>query len=242
VTGASSGVGRATAVRLADEGAIVYGAARRTELLRELASISPAIFATPLDATDRSAVEEVAASIQREHGRLDLLICAAGINIPHRRFGELSVDDWQRVMDVNATAPFHVIQACLLSLRAAGGLVVVVGSVSSRWPDASGPAYQASKRAVLGLTHAVALEEWEHGIRASAVLPGMIDTAMLDSRPEPPPPEVRALGLKAEDVAEVCVFLCRLHPRVFVPEVVVLANATDRIGGAKLTPMHSPHV
>jgi NAD(P)-dependent dehydrogenase (short-subunit alcohol dehydrogenase family) len=255
VTGASSGVGAATALGLAREGVTVYAAARRAHLLQELVSHSPhrrgdtqgvpdssAVIPTPLDITERAAVERAASTIQQDHGRLDLLVNAAGINIPRRRLGELSAEDWQRVMATNATAPFYVIQACLPLLRAAQGLVIVVASVSSRWPDASGPAYQASKHAVLGLTHAVALEEWEHGIRASAILPGMIDTPMLDCRPEPPPPEVRALGLKAEDVAGVCLFLCRLHPRVFIPEIVVLANATDRIGGNKLSPLSSPHV
>lgn len=230
VTGASSGVGRATTLALAREGAEIFAAARREDLLHELADESPCIRAVPLDATDRKAVDRVIARLREERDRLDILVCAAGLNIPRRGLDELTIEDWRKVMEVNATATFNVIQASLPLLRRAQGLAIVIASVSARWPDTSGIAYQASKRAVLGIAHAVSLEERDHGVRASAILPGVIDTPLLDSRPEPPPPERRALALKAEDVAEVCLFLARLHPRVFIPELVVMPSAVQRIG------------
>jgi NADP-dependent 3-hydroxy acid dehydrogenase YdfG len=228
VIGASSGVGRATAAALARAGADVLAVARRAELLQGLAREHPSLRTAALDLTDGDAVARTA----RELERLDVLVYAAGLNVPRRRLAELAREDWRAVLDTNATAAFLLIQACLPALRASQGLVIVLASVSGRWPDASGSAYQASKRAVLGLAHAVALEEREHGLRVSALLPGVIDTPLLDARPEPPPSEVRAHALRAEDVAEICVFLARLPPRLFVPELVVLPTALQRLGGA----------
>jgi len=225
VTGASSGVGRATALALARAGADVLAVARREPLLQELAAEHEAVRTVSLDLTDADAVRELAAGLDR----LDLLVYAAGVNVPRRAVRELSLDDWRRVLDVNATAAFLLVQACLPPLRAAAGLVVVVASVSSRWPDASGAAYQASKRAVLGLAHAVAREERD--VRVSAVLPGLVDTALLDARLQPPSPDERAQALQPEDVAAACLFLAGLDPRAFVPELVILPTALQRIGG-----------
>lgn len=230
VTGASSGVGRATALALAQDGFEVYAAARREGLLRQLVQEAPAVVPLALDVTDRAAVEEAVATLKERHDRLDVLVCAAGVNIPRRRVEEVTPTDWWRVMETNATATFNTIQLCLPLVRAAEGLVIVIASVSSRWPDASGVAYQASKRAALGIAHAVGKEEREHGVRVSAVLPGVIDTPLLDSRPQPPPAESRPLMLKSEDIAEICLFLARLDPRVCIPELVVVPSALQRIG------------
>jgi len=233
VTGASSGVGRVATLSLAQAGFEVYAAARRVALLAELAAESPNIHAAPLDVTDRPAVDQLAATIQERHGKLDVLVCNAGVNIPRRRFAELSVENWHLLMETNATATFHVIQGCLLLLRAAKGLVIVVASVSSRWPDASGPAYQASKRAMLGLAHAVSLEEQANGIRVSSILPGMIDTPLLDRRPQPPSAEQRADSIPPEDIAAICVFLANLPARSCIPEIVVTPSVLQRIGSMR---------
>lgn len=229
VTGASSGVGRATARRLAQGGATVYAIARRVALLEELAQEVEGIRAQPMDVADRPETERLAERIAREQGRLDIVVAAAGTNVRRRRLGELSLDDWQTIMDVNVTGPFNVIQTCLPLLRAAQGLIIVIASVSSRWPDGSGPAYQASKRAVLGLAHAVALEERECGVRVSAVLPGLINTPLVDLKPAPPDEETRHRSLQPDDVAEACLFLAGLPARVFVPELVLLPTALQRI-------------
>ncbi len=229
VTGASGGVGRATAIALAREGVEVYAAARPETALRELASEASSIHAVPCDATERTDVDRVVAALRERHDRLDLLVCAAGMNIPRLQLAELSLADWRRVMETNVTATFNAVQACLPLLRAASGLVIIVGSVSAAWPDASGGAYQASKQAILGLAHALALEESQ--VRVSVILPGITATPLLEARLEPPPAEVRAGALQAHDVAEVCLFLARLHPRVCIPELVVLPSALQQIGG-----------
>jgi NAD(P)-dependent dehydrogenase (short-subunit alcohol dehydrogenase family) len=230
VTGASSGIGRATALKLAQANFAVVGAALDEPRLHALAAEAPSIRPVPLDVTDRRAVDLLAVALEEEHGGLDLLVCAAGVNVKRRRFEEVSAEDWRRVMDVNATGVFNVAQACLPLLRARAGLMILVSSASGRWPDASGPAYQASKRAILGFAYALALEEPEHGARVTVLLPGLTDTPLLDARPQPPTAEVRARALRPGDLGDICVFLAHLPPRVVIPELVVLPSALQRIG------------
>ena len=230
VTGASSGIGRATALKLSQSGFVVVGAALDEPPLHTLAAEASLVRVAPLDVTDRRAVDVLAATIEEQHSGLDVLVCAAGVNVKRRRFEEVSGEDWRRVVDINATGVFNVAQACLPLLRARAGLMVLVSSASGRWPDASGPAYQASKRAVLGLAHAISLEEPEGGVRVTVLLPGLVDTPLLNTRPEPPSAEVRAQALRPGDVWDICVFLARLPARVLIPELVVLPRALQRIG------------
>ncbi len=230
LTGASSGVGRATALKLAEAGFRVVGAALDDPALRDFAAEAPHIRVVPLDVTDRPAVDRLVASLGEEFDGLDLLVCAAGMNVKRRRFEHVSGDDWDRVLATNVTGAFNVAQACLPLLRARDGLMIVIASVSARWPDASGPAYQASKSAVLGLAHAIGLEEQEHRVRVSVLLPGLIDTPLLNARPEPPTDEIRAKALRPDDLASICVFLASLPPRVLVPELVVMPSTLQRIG------------
>jgi NAD(P)-dependent dehydrogenase (short-subunit alcohol dehydrogenase family) len=230
VTGASSGIGRATALKLAQSGFLVFGVALDEPPSPTLAAEAAMMRSMPLDVTDRQAVNALAVTIGEQQGGIDVLVCAAGVNVKRRRFEEVTEEDWRRVLDVNATGVFNVAQACLPLLRARAGLMILVSSASGRWPDASGPAYQASKRAVLGLAHALALEEPEHGVRVTVLLPGLVDTPLLNMRPQPPSAAVRAKALQPEDIGDICVFLSRLPPRMVIPELVVLPSALQRIG------------
>ena len=105
-----------------------------------------------------------------------------------------------------------------------------VASVSGTWPDVSGAAYQASKLGMIGLARAAGFEEHENGVRFSTILPGIIDTPILDNRPEPPPREVRDASLKPEDVAEACRFLATLPPHVSIPELTMLPTQIQALG------------
>jgi NADP-dependent 3-hydroxy acid dehydrogenase YdfG len=89
-------------------------------------------------------------------------------------------------------------------------------------PDVSGAAYQAAKRGLLGLAHAVRVEEKEHGIRTCVICPGLVDSEMLNLRPVKTPAETVAKAMQPEDIAEVVLAVARLHPRVVVPEMQVL--------------------
>jgi NAD(P)-dependent dehydrogenase (short-subunit alcohol dehydrogenase family) len=216
VAGASSGIGLATARAFAGLGDEVHAAARR--------SISePGVTGHVLDITDRSAVDALAA----QFSSLDALIVAAGANIPRRRLRELTYESWDHLVGANLTGPFNLIKAFLPALK--GGTLVVIGSVSGSYPDRSGPAYQAAKAGVRALVHGAGWEV-DGDVRCTAVLPGVVDTPILDNRPEPPDAETRALMLRAEDVAAACVFVVGLPWRAYVPELTILPTSLQALG------------
>ena len=233
VTGASSGIGLATANLFADVGAKVHGAARRREAMEEGAGAgrirSGAFVPHALDVTDAETVERTVAGVGEESG-IDVLVCAAGTNIKGRRLHELTPEVWNDLLAVNLSGAFYAVRAALPYLRASGGLVVLVSSVSGSWPDASGPAYQASKAGMTEFAHASGFEEHANGVRFTSLNPGIVDTPILESRPEPPSPEVRAASLKPEDVAATCLFLATLPPRAYVPELTILPTAIQALG------------
>ena len=100
--------------------------------------------------------------------------------------------------------------------------------MSALWPDVSGPAYQASKAGVLGFVRAAALEEHHHGVRFTSVLPGMVETELIDKRPVPPTPEVLAQCLQPEDVAATIVFALSLPERACIAETDACCPARCR--------------
>jgi NADP-dependent 3-hydroxy acid dehydrogenase YdfG len=102
------------------------------------------------------------------------------------------------------------------------GHLIFVASISALVPDISGAAYQASKRGIVGLAHAIRVEEKEHGIRTCAVCPGLVDTEILGNRPVKPPADMLAKALQPVDVAETILAVAKLPPRVAVPEVQVM--------------------
>jgi NAD(P)-dependent dehydrogenase (short-subunit alcohol dehydrogenase family) len=226
VAGASSGIGLATALALADAGARVHAAARRRELIE--AAAGDRVTAHGLDVTDRAAIDDLARRLGAE-GPVHALVVAAGVNIPDRRLDELTPEAWDRLLQINLTGAFNLVHAFLESLRATRGDAVLIGSVAGSWTDRSGPAYQASKAGLLALTRGAAFEE-DHGVRFTAILPGVVDTPILDDRPQPPDAETRAQMLMPEDVAAACLFAVSLPPRAYVPELTILPTALQAIG------------
>ena len=233
VTGASSGIGLATANLFADTGAKVHGAARRREAMEEGAGegrTRPGSFVPhALDVADAEAVEKMVADVGEESG-IDVLVCAAGTNVKGRRLEELTPEVWERMLAVNLSGAFYAVRAALPYLRASGGLVILISSVSGSWPDMSGPAYGTSKAGMTQFAHAAGFEEHANGVRFTALKPGIVDTPILDNRPEPPSPSIRAASLKAEDVAATCLFLATLPPRAYVPELTILPTAIQALG------------
>jgi NADP-dependent 3-hydroxy acid dehydrogenase YdfG len=227
VAGASSGIGLATALALADAGARVHAAARRAELIEEAARDRD-IVAHRLDVTDRAVVERLVEDVTAE-GPLHALVAAAGTNMPRRRLADLEPEAFDALVAVNLTGAFNLVRACLGPLRATRGDVVLIGSVSGSWPDRSGPAYQATKAAMMGFARGAAFDE-QGGVRFTTIMPGVVDTAILDRRPEPPTAEQRAQMLHPEDVAAACLFAISLPPRAHVPELTILPTALQALG------------
>lgn len=243
VVGASSGIGLATANLFADAGATVHAAARRREAIEKGAGerIGSGMKAYTLDVSDSEAVEKVIGEIG-EAGEIDTLVIAAGMNVPERRLQQLSPESWDGILSVNLSGAFYCVKAALPYLREARGLVVLISSVSGSWPDMSGPAYQASKAGMTELAHAAGFEEHQNGVRFTSILPGMVDTPILDNRPEPPGREIRDLSLKPEDVAAACLFLAALPERAYVPEMTILPTAIQALGKSSTVSLPVPDV
>jgi NAD(P)-dependent dehydrogenase (short-subunit alcohol dehydrogenase family) len=228
VIGASSGIGLATANLFADAGATVHAAARRRQAIEEGVG-SRNVAAHSLDISDGDAVWRLVGEVG-DAGGIDVLVVAAGMNFPERRLEQLTADGWDAMVAVNLSGAFYAVRAALPYLRASRGLVVLISSVSGRWPDASGPAYQATKAGMVALGHAAGFEEHVNGVRFSSILPGIVDTPILDNRPEPPPREVRDAALKPEDVAQACLFLATLPPHAYVPELTMVPTSIQALG------------
>jgi len=228
VIGASSGIGLSTANRFADTGAWVHAAARRREAIEEGAG-GRDVVAHALDISDKEAVWKTIEEVGEADG-IDVLVVAAGMNFPERKLEQLTAEGWDAMISVNLSGAFYAIRAALPYLRSSRGIVILISSVSGSWPDMSGPAYQASKAGMTELAHAAGFEEHQNGVRFTAVLPGIVDTPILDNRPEPPPKEVRERSLKPEDVAAACLFLATLPPRAYVPQLTILPTEIQALG------------
>jgi serine 3-dehydrogenase (NADP+) len=227
VVGASSGIGREVARAFAREEARVIAAARRRERLeglqRELASEGKTIDFIEADASKLSDMESLAEHTFRKLGGLDILVFAAGTNTPDRALTRLNPAIWDSLLQVNLNGAYYGTQAVLPRMRdAKSGHLIYVASISGLLADVSGAAYQASKRGLVALAHAIRIEEKENGIRTSAVCPGLVDTELMDKRPVKPSAETLSKALRPEDVADLILAIAKLPARAVVPEVQIL--------------------
>ena len=227
VAGASSGIGRAAALAFAREGARVTASARREdrllELQKELAAEGHRIEIHAADAAERSQMEELHSAAVAKNGAVEVLVYATGTNTPSRATKLLTPEIWKELLSVNLEGAYHLSRLCIPAMRdAGGGDLIYISSISGLLPDVSGPAYQASKRGMLGLSHAIRVDEKENGIRTCVICPGLVDTEILNKRLVKPGPEMLAKALQAEDVADMALFVAKLPPRVTVPELQML--------------------
>lgn len=179
ITGASSGMGKAVALRMAEEGAQVFTAQRRQ--LVGAAHIA-------VDLMDEAACERVVPQVIEQAGRLDILINNAGL-MREGTVEESSVDDWHASLHLNLTVPFLLTKAAMPYLRQTRGAIVNTGSIEGIGSNPRHPAYCAAKAGLHGLTRAVAVDHGPDGVRCNAVAPGWIDTPLnvdfINSLPDP---------------------------------------------------------
>ena len=179
VTGGRSGIGRAIAQRLQQEGARVFTAQRGED--DQFESI-------PADFTDPTVPAQVVAEVIGQASQLDVLVNNAGM-MQEASVEEMSLQDWHRNLAVNLTAPFLMIQAALPHLRKTSGSIVNTGSIEGLGSNPGHSAYCASKAGLHGLTRAVAVDHGHESIRCNAVAPGWIDTELnmdfMGSVPDP---------------------------------------------------------
>jgi NADP-dependent 3-hydroxy acid dehydrogenase YdfG len=227
VIGASSGIGRAVAELFAAEGARVMASARREnrliELRNELQSAGHAIEIHACDASKAADMNDLAQLTQEKLGKVDFLVYVSGTNVQNRAMSKLDVATWDKMVNVNLNGAYYATQAVLPAMREArSGYLIYVSSISGLIPDVSGAAYQAAKRGVIGLAHAIRVEEKENGIRTCVICPGLVDTEILENRPVKPTAEVMQHALQSEDIAEAILAIAKLPERAVIPEIQIL--------------------
>ena len=181
VTGASRGIGRAIASRLAEQGAFVVAAARGDHAAATAAEIAGAgrrAEAISLDVTDAEAVQRLPGDIVERHGRLDIVVSNAGIT-RDQLLMRMKREDWDSVIATNLTATFALAQAAMRPmLKQRGGRIIAVSSVVAQMGNAGQTNYAASKAGLIGFAKALAREVSSRGITVNVIAPGMIDTDM----------------------------------------------------------------
>ena len=230
VVGASSGMGRATALAFVAEGAKVMVASRRQgeldALVAEIKRAGGEAIAATVDVAKRPDVDAVVRAAVERFGRVDVLVNCAGVNTRDRQLALLDQAGWDRIIGINLTGAFNCTQAVLPRMREQkNGLIIHVSSISGLWGDFSGAAYQASKHGMVGLANATMMEERRNGIRVTVIYPGLCDTPILNNRVVPPTQEQRDLMMKPEDIAQACVFAASLPPRTYVSDLVLMPGA-----------------
>src|SRR5436190_1927368 len=181
VTGASRGIGRAIATRLAEQGALVVAAARDDHADACVAALRAAgrrAEALGVDLTDSASLEAVPGEIVSRHGRLDILVCNAGI-ARDQLLMRMKRDDWDAVLATNLTATFVLAQAAMRPmLKQRGGRIIEISSVVGQMGNAGQTNYAASKAGLIGFAKALAREVASRGITVNVIAPGLIDTDM----------------------------------------------------------------
>jgi NADP-dependent 3-hydroxy acid dehydrogenase YdfG len=238
VTGASSGIGNATARALAAEGATVALLARRKEKLDDLAQeLGEGTAVHEVDVSDADAVREAIEAVVRERGRIDVLVNNAGYGTMDPAL-EADLGEWQKMVDVNLTGVLATTHAAVAHLTEAAqgprGIadVVTVSSVAGR--TVSGPGsnvYAATKHAVNAFSEALRQELSPHHVRVGLVEPGLVDTELTNTGRENTPDASSAseLGvLEASDIADAVVYMVTRPPRTAVNEVLIRPTEQGR--------------
>lgn len=186
VTGGAQGIGKATALRLSEEGCVVILADRNRDgaeaAAAEIRSASGKAEAVSLDVTDRQSWQDTVSNITRTHPRIDGLVNNAGVRRDSSLL-KMKEEDWDFVVDVNLKGAWLGCQAVIPSMTANGGSIVNLSS-ENRWGAFGQSNYASAKAGLVGLTRTIAFEHARHNIRVNAVAPGATSTPMVEAVPD----------------------------------------------------------
>jgi NAD(P)-dependent dehydrogenase (short-subunit alcohol dehydrogenase family) len=241
VTGAGSGIGRATALALLAEGYSVVLAGRRQDALEETVSRSGSnasrVLIVPADVTDPAAVDALFEAARSAFGRLDVLFNNAGAGAPAVPLEDLTFDQWRRVIDVNLTGAFLCTQAAFRLMKAQdprGGRINNNGSISAHAPRPHSAPYTASKHAITGLTKSTALDGRKYAIACGQIDIGNAATEltarMKDGVPQPNGQVVPEPTMDVEHVARAVVYMASLPLDANVLSLTVMATKMPFVG------------
>jgi 3-oxoacyl-[acyl-carrier protein] reductase len=213
VTGASRGIGRAIAAKLAQQGAVVVAAARgdhASDAVHEIAAAGGRAEAATVDVTDAASIDAFVSGVLARHGRVDVLVNNAGITRDQLML-RMKRDDWDAVLATNLTAAFALTQAVLKPMiRQRAGRIIAISSEVGQAGNAGQANYAASKAGLIGFVKAIALEVASRNITANVVAPGMIETDMTRAIAETAREEwasripLKRLGTPDDVAAAVC--------------------------------------
>ncbi len=234
VTGGGTGIGWGIAQAFAEEGVRVAIAGRRLNVVKEAAAAwkgEPTMLAHAVDVGDRASVNKLFAWAHEQLGRIDILVNAAGVNIKTRSMTEMTPEQWDEVLNINATGVYNCLHAALPPMRERkDGLIINISSISGkRAAPLGGIAYNASKFAVAALGIGVGNEVAPLGVRITTIFPGEVDTPILEHRPQAVSAERRAKMLLPEDFGPIVVALALLPPRAHVPELIIKPTAAEYV-------------
>jgi len=227
ITGGGSGIGEAGAEALAADGWTVVVSGRRQDALdavvAKIARAGSTAEAIPLDVSMAADVQRAADAILAKHGRIDLLVNSAGINVPKRSWNDLELEGWNKLVEINLNGVLYCMRAVLPAMRKQqDGCIINVSSWAGRYVSKMpGPAYTTTKHAVLALTHSFNMDECVNGLRACCLMPGEVATPILKLRPVVPSEEAQARMLQSEDLGRTIAFIASMPPRVCINEVLI---------------------
>ncbi len=224
VTGAGSGIGEAAALALAAEGATVILTGRTPEKLDNVArriNQTGTAHVAPADLTDKAQVAAVGRFIKERFNRLDILVNNAGVNIVDRHWDKLTPDGIDTLIQGNLVGALYCVTVALPFMRAQqDGLIIHTASMAGRFiGGVSGPIYVTAKHGIVAMSHGLNMQECINGIRSTVFLPGEVATPILDKRPNPVPPEVRARMVQPADCGDLIRYIACLPKHVVMNEV-----------------------
>ncbi len=240
VTGAGSGIGKATAIHFAKHGATVVVSDRKSESANKVVELIVKEGGTALqieaDVTNFEAVENLVAQTVKEFGRLDVIVNNAGIGPNLLRTHEATLQDWNQVIAVNQTGVFYCMKVALGQfLKQGGGNIINIASLAGLKASPNNISYSASKFAVVGMTKSVAMEYATKNIRVNAVCPGYTESALLDqliaAKPEMDAVLKSVIPMKrygkAEEIADAVVWLASENTKFITGQTLTLDGGTS---------------
>ncbi len=220
VTGASKGIGRAIALRMAEEGHNLMLISRDEKKLKEVKSeiLSKNVECEyfPGDVADKAFVNESVKKIYNKYGRVDHLVNNAGIGI-FKQFVDSSVEEFRKQMDVNIFGVYNFTRAVIDGMiRQRSGSIINIASLAGKNSFVGGTMYSATKHALLGFTRSLMLEVRMYNIRVAAICPGSVATDLISGSMAPPPMDKI---LRAEDIAETVMSIIKMPARALISEI-----------------------